>query len=56
MLCDCCKRRLEDGEEYYDMPDAVVCEDCIKDYLIDHKFEYEEEGDPRYEPEFWEDR
>ena len=42
MLCDYCKRRIENGEDYFDMPDATVCEDCIDDYIRDHKMEYTE--------------
>ena len=40
MLCDYCKRKIEEGEEYFDMPDAMVCEDCISDYIRDHRVEY----------------
>lgn len=56
MLCDYCKRKIESGEDYFDLPDATVCEDCIDDYLRDHRYELEEDDDPRYEPEYWEDR
>lgn len=56
MLCDYCKRKIENGEFYYDFMDATICEDCLDDYTRDHVQTYEEEGDPREEPEFWEER
>lgn len=56
MLCDYCGRKIENGEDYYEFDDACICEDCVDEYVKDHRVTFEEEGDPRMEPEFWEDR
>lgn len=59
MICDCCGKQLEVGELYYDIDGDILCEDCMKDnYSVINQEEPEREleGDPRYEPEYWEDR
>ena len=59
MRCDCCGRQLEYGETYFDIGGENICQDCLMDnYSLTCKEEpeVEEEGDPRYEPEYWEDR
>lgn len=56
MLCDYCGRKIENGEDYYEFDDACICEDCVDEYVKDHRVTFEEEGDPRMEPEFWEER
>ena len=63
MRCSICGKIIEDGEYYYSFDDADVCHECIEDYIDDYKDEHhircterEEDSDPRYEPEYWEDR
>ena len=63
MRCSCCGKIIEVGEYFYKFDDENVCYECIEDYLDDIKSEHterctevEEESDPRYEPEYWEDR
>lgn len=39
ILCSICKRKIYyagngyDGDDYYDMEDGDICEDCIWDYM-----------------------
>lgn len=62
MRCSCCGKIIEPGEYFYRFDDNV-CYECIEDYMDDMKSDHtercteeEEESDPRYEPEYWEDR
>ncbi|WP_139905648.1 hypothetical protein [Clostridium thermarum] len=36
-VCMICNRYILDGESYYDFAGDVVCEDCLNDYVKDHK-------------------
>ena len=55
MVCKYCGNHIDNGEDYYEFEDGIICEDCINDYLRDHSYTAGEE-DPRDEPEYWEDR
>ena len=43
ILCDMCKSKIyrEDsthyGDDYYELNDMTICEECISDYLKEHK-------------------
>ena len=59
MVCDCCGKQLAYGEIYFEIDAENICEDCLRDnysYVNTEEPEVEEEGDPRGEPEYWEDR
>ena len=59
MRCSCCGKQFEVGERYFDLDEEVLCEDClVENYMFtnEEEPEPEEESDPRYEPEYWEDR
>ena len=62
MLCDYCGEVIKEGETMYVFDDVTVCEDCLEAYLDDYVNDHKEvcretvDDDPRYEPEFWEDR
>ena len=30
--CDCCSEPIYIGEDYYEIDDIKICEDCIRDY------------------------
>ena len=60
MRCSLCNYRIEIGDVYYDFDDAIVCDECVGDYLRDHKRVCDEDDElydrPEAEPEYWEDR
>lgn len=31
-VCDLCEEEIHEGEDYYDSPDGVVCENCADEY------------------------
>ena len=60
---DCIQDYLDEfyslDDDTYEVEDETITRDELDDYLIDHMhtcYEKEELGDPRYEPEYWEDR
>jgi len=36
-VCLVCQRDILKGESYYDFAGDVVCNDCLKDYVKEHK-------------------
>lgn len=36
-ICMVCNREIYEGESYYDFAGDVVCNDCLKDYIKEHK-------------------
>lgn len=36
-ICMVCNRYIFEGESYYAFTDDVVCEDCLNDYVKEHK-------------------
>ena len=55
MRCDRCGHRISDGEEYYDFLDECVCEECLDDYLDDHRRICIEEDEIPDREESWEE-
>lgn len=35
--CEMCDAEIYEDNDYYDFDGYIVCEDCIKDYLKDHR-------------------
>ena len=35
--CKICNRYIFEGESYYDFSGDIVCEDCLSDYVKEHK-------------------
>lgn len=46
MYCDECEERIENGMEYFEVNDLIICEDCIDKFLKDIRKTYEDD-------EFW---
>lgn len=46
MYCDYCEEKIENGMEYYEVNDLIICEDCIDKFLKDIRKTYEDD-------EFW---
>lgn len=46
MYCDECEERIENGMEYFELNDLIICEDCIDKFLKDIRKTYEDD-------EFW---
>lgn len=46
MYCDYCEEKIENGMEYFEVNDLIVCEDCIDKFLKDIRKTYEDD-------EFW---
>lgn len=46
MYCDYCEEKIENGMEYFEVNDLIICEDCIGEFLKDIKKTYEDD-------EFW---
>jgi hypothetical protein len=36
-ICMVCSRYIVEGESYYDFSGDIVCEDCLSDYVKEHK-------------------
>jgi superfamily II helicase len=36
-VCKVCNRYIFEGESYYDFAGDVVCKDCSRDYVKEHK-------------------
>lgn len=46
MYCDYCEEKIENGMEYFEVNDLIICEDCIDKFLKDIRKTYEDD-------EFW---
>lgn len=46
MYCDYCEEKIENGMEYFEINDLIICEDCIDKFLKDIRKTYEDD-------EFW---
>ena len=43
MYCDECEEKIENGMEYYELNDLIICEDCLDDFLNDARKTYEDD-------------
>lgn len=46
MYCDECEERIENGMEYFELNDLIICEDCLDEFLRNVRKTYEDD-------EFW---
>ena len=37
MYCDECEERIENGMEYFELNDLIICEDCLDEFLKKRK-------------------
>lgn len=48
MYCDECEEKIENGMEYYELNDLIICEDCLDDFLKYVRKTYEDDEEWEY--------
>lgn len=43
MYCDECEERIENGMEYFELNDLIICEDCLDEFLKNVRKTYEDD-------------
>lgn len=43
MYCDYCEEKIENGMEYFELNDLIICEDCLDEFLKNVRKTYEDD-------------